>query len=158
MSTTTTPQPSPSRLKSEWLRGSLLVIPTLALVLCLLEIPVMRHILDYRGILLPYKGVRAINVPDPELLYVHPPHLYLSGEHKGGSVSEEFKIASPLTYKWDAKFDRNGFRNEVDVDHADMVVVGDSFVEGIAVPTDQLLTSRLARMLGQVVVNMGQSN
>ena len=146
-------------MKSEKLRGFVLVCGSLVLALCLLEIPAMIRVLDYRGIFLPYKGVRAINIPDPELLFVHPPHLYLHGERQGGNLSEEYKISTPLTlYKWDAKFDLNGFRNDVDRTSADMVVVGDSFVEGIAVQNDKLVTSLLARSQGKTVVNLGQSN
>ena len=60
-------------------------------------------------------------------------------------------------FRWDAKYDKNGCRNEQDFQKADIVVAGDSMVEGITVPTPQLMTSLLGRVEAKVVANLGQS-
>ena len=59
-------------------------------------------------------------------------------------------------FRWDVKYDRNGFRNDVDLNRADIIVIGDSFVEGMTVPAPQLMTSLLAQLQGKVVANLGQ--
>jgi hypothetical protein len=60
-------------------------------------------------------------------------------------------------YRWDVKCDRNGFRNPVDLKSADIAMIGDSFIEGLTVAENELVTSRLAHLQGQVVANLGQS-
>jgi hypothetical protein len=60
-------------------------------------------------------------------------------------------------YQWDVKYDHNGFRNQLDLKRADTVVIGDSFVEGLTVRNEELMTSVLAQLRGEVVANLGQS-
>jgi hypothetical protein len=55
------------------------------------------------------------------------------------------------------RYDRNGFRNDTDLEAADLIVVGDSFVEGWNVSADHLLTNQLERQLDRPVANLGQS-
>jgi len=117
------------------------------------------NIIDYRGIFRPYHGVRAVNKDDPELGIIHRPYLRLAGEQSGGNIGEEYQIATPLpVYRWDARYDRNGFRNNTDLKSADICVIGDSFVEGMTVPETQLMTSALARLERKTVANLGQNN
>src|SRR6202007_1843538 len=47
--------------------------------------------------------------------------------------------------------------NELDLKHADIIVIGDSIVEGLTVSNSQLMTSVLAHLRRQVVANLGQS-
>jgi len=60
-------------------------------------------------------------------------------------------------FRWDVRYDHNGFRNQTDLKSADIVVIGDSFVEGLTVSDAQLVTSLLAHLQGKVVANLGQS-
>jgi hypothetical protein len=53
--------------------------------------------------------------------------------------------------------DQYGLRNETDLGSADLIVVGDSFVEGWGVSAAVLLTTQLARQLNRPVANIGQS-
>jgi len=65
----------------------------------------------------------------------------------------------PRVYRSDRDYDRDGFRNLRDVDKADVIVLGDSFIEGAHVTADELITARLAGELGgdKTVVNLGQA-
>jgi hypothetical protein len=48
-------------------------------------------------------------------------------------------------------------RNDSDLESADVVIVGDSFIEGLGVESDELISSFLAKDLGRTVANVGQS-
>jgi hypothetical protein len=60
-------------------------------------------------------------------------------------------------FQWDVTYDRHGFRNAADLEKADIAVIGDSFVEDLTVPYDELMTSRLSKLQGKVTANLGQS-
>lgn len=115
---------------------------------------------DYERIIGPasHDVFAATNKGDPELLHIHPPHSHFSGEARGGNITAGYRIpASDMTvYRWDVNYDQNGFRNDTDLKSADIVVIGDSFVEDITTSTAQLMTSLLARLEGKVVANLGQ--
>lgn len=115
--------------------------------------------LDYRTVIGPYHMWWAPNVKDPDLLAIHRPHARQTGEARGGDSSSSYQI--PLTdqtqFRWDVTYDRNGFRNREDLQSADIVVIGDSFVEGLTVNDRELGTSQLSRLQGKVVANLGQS-
>ena len=54
-------------------------------------------------------------------------------------------------------YDREGFRNPDDLEGWDLIVGGDSFVELGHLPYDDLFTTRLGRLLGARVKNLGAS-
>ncbi|MDQ3817090.1 MAG: SGNH/GDSL hydrolase family protein [Acidobacteriota bacterium] len=56
-----------------------------------------------------------------------------------------------------AAYDRDGFRNPEDLTDWDIVVVGDSFTELGFLPYDDLFTTRLGKLLGARVKNLGVS-
>jgi lysophospholipase L1-like esterase len=132
---------------------------TLALVL--LELPAVALGYDY-GIAL---GTRAsdtwlqlamgVNRPDPELIYVHQPHTRYRGVATGNLVW--LGIPSPTRYEVDVAYDSHGFRNDVDYKKADIVAIGDSFVEAAEIPRPQTVVAQVAGRLGAVAVNLGQS-
>lgn len=67
--------------------------------------------------------------------------------------------AEPKTFiDFDWRLDRHGFRNPEDYERADVVLLGDSFVEGAQLSNGELATARMAQTLGALVVNLGQSN
>jgi hypothetical protein len=92
---------------------------------------------------------------DPELGWVAKPHMRLVGTTPGGIALQKC-LDSPL-YSYDVRLDRHGFRNEVDLDAADVAVIGDSFIEAMETPNDQILPSALARLTGGTVANLGLS-
>jgi hypothetical protein len=150
----------PVKAESDKLRRIMLIPISIVVVLSLIEVPALLNILDYRNIVGPAAGdvFLATNKGDPELLHVHPPHSHFGGEALGGNIAANFRIPpSAMTlYRWDVNYDQNGFRNDLDLKRADVVVIGDSFVEETTIPTAQLMTSRLAQFEGKVVANLGQ--
>lgn len=97
----------------------------------------------------------ASNLPDEELIHIHPPHLEVDTEVHGNLAS--LGIPDPPLHRVRVRYDHNGFRNATDLESADIVVIGDSFVEGALVPYDEIMTSRLAEDLGVTVANLGQA-
>lgn len=146
-------------LHSKSVQRILLVLASVALVLFCIELPALTGMLDYRTVIGPYHMWWAPNVKDPDLLAIHRPHARQTGEARGGDSSSSYQI--PLTdqtqFRWDVTYDRNGFRNREDLQSADIVVIGDSFVEGLTVNDRELGTSQLSRLQGKVVANLGQS-
>ena len=146
--------------KSRFALRFLLVIVSLMLAVSLIELPAVLNIVDYREILGSNFAWWPINnVKDPELIHIRRPYVHFSGATRGGGITAGFLIPpSDMTaYQWDDKYDHNGFRNDVDLTRSDIIVLGDSMVEGMTVPTPQLTTSLLAHLQNRVVANLGQS-
>ena len=146
-------------LQSRNLQRFLLVVASVLFVLFCFELPALIGALDYRTVIGPYHMWWAPNVADPELLAIHRPHAHQTGAAMGGDIASSYQIPqSDLTqFRWDVTYDRNGFRNERDLERADVAVIGDSFVEGLTVTNAELGTSQLALLQGAVVANLGQS-
>ena len=147
-------------MSSETSRRFLVAFVSVIFILALLEIPAAIKVLDYGRIIGPASGdvFAATNRGDPELLHIHPPHSHFSGEARGGNITSGYRIpkSDMGLYRWNVTYDQNGFRNEQDLHSADMVVIGDSFVEDITIPTADLTSSLLAHFQSGVVANLGQ--
>src|SRR5262249_26014037 len=103
---------------------------------------VLTRLVDFRAVLNspteePWRNPR--NLKDPKLLHIHKPYERLVWK------GHEYR------------YDRHGFRNESDLAAADVILIGDSFVEGWNVSAAELLTERLAEQSGRTVANLGQS-
>jgi hypothetical protein len=96
------------------------------------------------------------NVPDRELIHIHKPYLKRAGATHG-DIAYAFHLANAPLYPYEVAYDRNGFRNARDLTEAEIVVLGDSFVEGGPVAADDLMTATLGRAVGCNVANLGQS-
>jgi hypothetical protein len=134
----------------------LLAVASIAFTVFIIEFPAFINIVDYGATMGSARGV--LNVGDPGLLQIHRPHAHSSGESLGGNAAMYYRIPrSDLTlFRWNLKYDQNGFRNDSDLTKANMVVLGDSMVEGMTVPTPQLMTSLLAHLRSETVANLGQ--
>src|SRR5579884_730802 len=137
-----------------------LAAASLLFVLSVIELPALLNIVDYEGLedSGAWGNLRFIRVPDPELTHLEPPHAHHTGSSRGGDYAVLYRIPPEdrSLYQWDLRYDRNGFRNDADLNRSDIEVIGDSMVEGMTVPTADLVTSGLARLTGQTVVNLGQ--
>jgi len=149
-----------SIFKRENVQRLLLLAGSFIFAVLVLELLGLARTLDYRSLIgaAPHDVFSDTNLTDPELLHIHPPHSHFSGEARGGNFSLNFRIpSSDITdYRWDVNYDQHGFRNDMDLKNADIVAIGDSFVESTATPTAQLTTSLLAHLQGKVVANLGQ--
>lgn len=148
-----------SLLNSAIFHRILLVIVSLVFALFAIELPALLHLVDYKAVIGPLRGYYATIVYDPELLYIKRPHSSYAGQRRGGDITAGYRLPpSDMTlFHWDTKYDQNGCRNQQDLQKADIVAVGDSMVEGITVPTSQLMTSLVGSTQGKIVANLGQS-
>lgn len=123
-----------------------------------LECGALLRLIDYRLVLAtqfskPWENPR--NVLDPELLYRHPPHEHFVGAVPGDLVAW-YGIPTDRRYPVDFRYDHRGFRNQEDREHADIVMIGDSKVEGSLVPYPQIASAQLEQRLSVPVLNLGQ--
>ena len=133
---------------------------TSALLVCigLLEIPAALRWVDYRlvfrtPILAPDDSPRFDF--DEDLLFRRQPFGHFTGTMSGGDLSYVFDVPDPDLLEYDVQYDSRGFRNSEEFTSADVVVIGDSFVEGTYVPQDELISGVLASRLGSPVANLG---
>jgi hypothetical protein len=125
-----------------------------------MELPVLLGYVDYRlvlhtPILSPWRDPQ--NIPDEELIFRRRPHDHRQGAFRGGNLSFLWNVPDAQLHPYDLHYDQNGFRNGQDLTSADVVVLGDSFVEGTYVSDAEVLTSVIARRTDLVVANLGLS-
>ena len=127
---------------------------SLALGLMAFELPASVGLIDYRAVFWTPTPAwrRPENVPDADLIYARRERLRFIGVDY-----PRIDARSATIYHCDIRTDRDGFRNPVDLDRADVVVVGDSLVEGVQVGVDEVLTGRLSARLGRPVANLGRA-
>jgi hypothetical protein len=127
--------------------------------LAVLELPASVGMVDYRAVFAtptpPWN--RPGNRPDPDLVYVREGHRQARLRFGGADLHRLRAQGRPSVYACDLRLDRHGFRNPVDLDHAGVVIVGDSFVEGLHVAEADLVSARLAERLGEPVANLGRT-
>lgn len=116
-------------------------------------------LVDYRVLLgtlgdEPWRN--PINRLDPDLLHVHKPHQRIVGVMTGGDIAYYLRVSETHTYPYEVRTDRDGFRNDQDLDQADIVVIGDSYTEGILVPQNETMPAELGRLLEKSSLNLGQ--
>jgi len=142
------------RITSKRWRCFLCDVAGAILGLLLLESLAFFHIVDYRN-----STWLSDDRFDEKLIAVHRPHTREIGSSLGGAFSALYTIPAKdmRSYQWDLRYDRNGFRNAADWKHADVVVTGSSYVEGMTIPDAQLMTTLLARDTGSVVLNLGHN-
>ncbi|HSK76883.1 MAG TPA: hypothetical protein VLQ45_10535 [Thermoanaerobaculia bacterium] len=133
---------SSRRSLEETRKGFLVTSVVLAGSVALLEMLALLRLVDFR-VLFPIPLHEPWDHPgnhlDPKLLHIHQPH-------------DDF-LWGGIRYR----YDRHGLRNAVDVEKAEVVVIGDSFIEGIGVAEKDLVTTRLGEELGRTVANIAQA-
>lgn len=138
----------------------MLVTASLSLTMALLEIPaLLGH--DYgrtfgvRGDDTWLQLAAGVNLRDDELIHLHKPHTRYRGRVVGNLVG--LGIPDPVWRDVDVAYDHHGFRNDQDLTQADLVAIGDSFVEGAETARARIVDAELSRRLGVPVANFGQS-
>lgn len=113
--------------------------------------------IDFRDVFniplgLPWKHPK--NRFDHELITLHRPGRAFSGALPGALVGQ-LGISTSRTYPVEVVYDERGFRNSPGREIADVALIGDSFIEGVLVNDDALVSTRLESMLGVPVLNLG---
>jgi lysophospholipase L1-like esterase len=96
-----------------------------------------------------------VNKPDPELIHIHWPNSEFEGRIPGNLA--QFGPPNPHLYDVRVRYDGNGFRNDETLERADIVAIGDSFVEGVLVAREHTVSEQIAHRVGATVANLGQS-
>jgi hypothetical protein len=95
-------------------------------------------------------------IEDQDLAFRRPPDSVWSGRPRS-DMAELWNLPmrprQPLTFT----FDSRGFRNLTERDRADIVLIGDSYVEGHYVDDRETVAVALEELTGRTVVNLGQS-
>jgi hypothetical protein len=124
------------------------------------ETPALLRLVDYRSVLGSYESDSALSVAgrhaDEELLWRHDPY-YEYEEPYQGNLGLALCVPPDPTQRITVRYDRHGFRNGKDLDTADIVVLGDSYIEGYMTPEARLATTRLGHLQGKIVANLGHS-
>src|SRR5262249_12579315 len=94
-------------------------------------------------------------LPDVELLARPEPHHSVKILFNRGNLGDSLCLPTRPAEPFELKYDKNGFRNDVDLTNADIAVVGDSYVESTMMPNSMLATTRLAGLTLTVVANLG---
>lgn len=100
---------------------------------------------------------RPGNRPDTELLYAREGSCTRRLRFTGADVAGLKGIRDRTVYECDLTLDSNGFRNPTDLTSADVIVLGDSFIEGLQVAAPELMTAQLSEILGTTVANLGRT-
>jgi hypothetical protein len=139
---------------SEGFRRFLLGSAGVLFALVLIECPALLNLYDYSE-----DGLLSNLRPDPELLFLHRPDSFFAGSRRGGSFANIYGIppSDMSLYRWDVRYDHNGFRNDADLRKADVAVTGSSFVEATTISDAQLMTTLLAQRQRVVVANLGHN-
>ena len=128
---------------------------TFVVLLLLLELPAVVGLVGYASLLGP-TGITDAFVADAELSFRRPAHQSWTGQVRGDVVNSwNLPIGTPrqITFTTDAR----GFRNRQSRDQTDVVLIGDSYVEGWSVSDDETSAAVLERQLGRPVSNFGVS-
>jgi hypothetical protein len=131
---------------------------TLALVVGLVGFELVaawRHV-DFRLVRTALTHAEGPNdfIDDPVLSFRRPPHVRWSGwplTDMAAVLNLPNRIDHPMTFSTDAR----GFRNPTDMAHADLALIGDSYVEGWTLSDDETVGAKLARVTERSVANLG---
>lgn len=91
---------------------------------------------------------------DPELSFRRRPFDHWVGT-PASDIERGSSMPSSLTHPISFTYDQWGYRNTVSRTKSDIVLIGDSYVEGAHVSDDQTIARRLEERLGRPVQNLG---
>jgi len=142
--------------------GTRFLLTTGSIAFCwvLAEGAVLIDLVDYRALFGSYESGTALSVAgrrfDKELLWRHDPHYQYEAPYQG-NIGAALCVPPDPARTVAVRYDRNGFRNARDLESAEFVVIGDSYMEGYFTPDKYLITTRLSELQGKSVANLGHS-
>ena len=135
------------RSRSNLLGNAILTLVSISVTLVLCEV-ILRFVFPDITDASPYYDISPEwNLPDVELGYVRKPNLAWEGR----------ALPDPLAHHVTYRTDENGFRNSTGISKADIVFVGDSFVEAGNVPEADTFVQLAGAALRKTVVNLGRA-
>lgn len=141
------------------LRAAATTLTVLAMVL-LAELPALFGRVDYGRLFRvasgEWTGPATSFINDPVLAWSRPAHHSWSGRPRS-DMAVAFNLPVRASYQLSFTTDARGFRNRSDRGQADVVFLGDSYVEGAYVSDDETAAEQLERLSGWSVQNLGRS-
>ena len=138
----------------------ILTTGTIACCFVIAESMVVLGVLDYRSVFGTSHLSHALSIAgrqfDPELGWVREPYYKFEADYQG-NLGRGLCIPPDPSKHVKIQYDQNGFRNDRDMTAADIVVIGDSYIESPMTSDEVLTTSILARLQGKTVANLGTS-
>lgn len=142
--------------------GLRFLLTTGTLIFCwiLAEGATLFRLIDYRALFGSYESGTALSLTgrrfDSELLWRHDPHYQFEAPYQG-NIGRALCMPPDPSRTVVIRYDRNGFRNAQNLETAEVVVIGDSYVEGYLMSDEHLLTTHLSKLQGMSVANLGHS-
>ena len=142
--------------------GTRFLLTTSALLFCwiIAESAVLAGVIDYRLLLGGFEEDNPLSVAgrkfDKELLWRHEPFYHYEASYQG-NLGEAICRAPDPARKVSVRYDEYGFRNSSTPDEADLVVIGDSYIEGYLTSEANLITTVLSALRTKPVINLGHS-
>ena len=145
---------SRTSLRQVIVRAIVTAVTTLALVI-FLELPAMVGLVSYAS-LLDTTTITEAFVADAELSFRRPKDFSWTGPVRSDLVNAwNLPYSSPRQMSFTT--DSRGFRNRIARQKTDVVLIGDSYIEGWYVSDDETAAVILERRLGRTVSNLGVS-
>ena len=140
----------------------MLMTMTIAACLLIVEAPAWLGVVDYRQVFSapgdPYWWNKPGYAIDHELLWTYKPYRHVRTKYTRGVIGG-YLCTPPDTDQpeYDLRYDHHGFRNDDDPVAADVVVIGDSYIESPTLPNSLIMTTVLQQLQKATVVNLGAS-
>ena len=134
---------------------------TVAIIWLGLELPAAVNLLNWGVLLDRLIAPRLVNhqyrtafVLDPELEFRRPPHVRWSGP-AATDLETQWLVRPNVSRFLSFTYDARGYRNATELNRAEIVLLGDSFVDGWYVTDEDTAASVLQAELGKPVANLG---
>jgi hypothetical protein len=124
--------------------------------LALLEVVAAVRLVQWEVHFSPFAGTQQFYdyVSDPDLGFRHAPNVRRSLRPRS-DVEMAWGLPASRSDRITLTYDGHGYRNATELTRADIVLIGDSYVEGSYVSDDQVLSRILQARLGRPVANLG---
>jgi lysophospholipase L1-like esterase len=126
----------------------------LLIALILLELTAAARLAHWELFFLRLRNEEQHYVADPDLGFRHAPNVRQSGRPRS-DIELAWGLPATRPDRITVTYDRRGYRNATELDRADIVLIGDSYVEGSYVSDDQAVSSLLQAGLVRPVANLG---
>ena len=147
-----------SRDPRHMLLRALAATVTVLATLAMLELPAMLRWVHWTLIFRSLSGegvdYGTAFVLDAQLGFRRIPGLHWSGR-PASDIEERYGLPRSLSEPITFTYDKWGYRNALEMEKADVVLLGDSYVEGWYVSDDQTAAAQLAARLHRPVANLG---
>jgi hypothetical protein len=141
------------RPRVAFLRAAALTLGLLV-AFALLEVAAAARLVHWEVFFASVRGEPDHYVADPDLGFRHAPNVRRSGRSRS-DIETAWGLPASRSDSITVTYDRLGYRNPTARTRADIVLIGDSYVEGHYVSDDQIVSRVLEARVGRPVANLG---